>query len=537
MDKGQSVDRSERKFIRVDGQVIPIVKSVSKITYNGRPALLESFTDISELKKNETDLLAVSEAQKVLLKSILNGMDALICVCDAESFEVLFLNDCIRRHFGIEDDGVGQLCHKLLQKLDEPCPSCPHAQLNGEPDKPIVWEHRERVNGAVLRKTARLINWVDGRKAHLEYALDISGIRKMQDVLEYQNHLLQALNRVSVVMLQSGNSSFNDDVLQAMGIMCEAVNVDRVYIWKNYVRDGALYCAQVHEWSERAEPQQGKELVAEVSYGDAGRYWEDTLSHGRCVNGPVRGLPDSERALLSAQGVVSILAVPIFLQERFWGFVGFDDCRNERVFVENEEQFLRSASVLLAGAVVRHNMEDSITHLETKVDKIYYDPLTDIYNRRFLDENLDGIMTLLSRSDSMLGVMMIDIDFFKKYNDTYGHGAGDNCLKIVAETLRKCLHRKEDFVVRYGGEEFVVILPNTDSIGADRIAGRMLDAVRNCAIPHAENSAAEHVTISIGVVTGKVGHTHGKGDFLKRADEMLYESKRGGRDRHTFARL
>jgi diguanylate cyclase (GGDEF)-like protein len=154
-----------------------------------------------------------------------------------------------------------------------------------------------------------------------------------------------------------------------------------------------------------------------------------------------------------------------------------------------------------------------------------------------LDENLDSIITLFSRVDNMLSVMMIDIDFFKKYNDTYGHGAGDDCLRTIAEALQKCLRRKGDFVVRYGGDEFVVILPNTSGNGADIIAGRMLDAVRNCAIPHSKNKAADCVTVSIGVVTGKVDCGFGKVDFLKRADETLYESKCNGRNRHTFAYL
>jgi diguanylate cyclase (GGDEF)-like protein len=133
--------------------------------------------------------------------------------------------------------------------------------------------------------------------------------------------------------------------------------------------------------------------------------------------------------------------------------------------------------------------------------------------------------------------MMIDIDFFKNYNDTYGHNEGDKCLRAVAKALTDGITRSDDFVARYGGEEFVVVLPNTEEGGARLIANKLLENVRDCKIPHTHSVTADHVTVSIGVTTGNVGHTQVGEEYVKRADEMLYKSKNSGRNRYNFETL
>lgn len=169
------------------------------------------------------------------------------------------------------------------------------------------------------------------------------------------------------------------------------------------------------------------------------------------------------------------------------------------------------------------------------LDKVHYDALTGIYNRRFMEENLERIMTAMSRSDGdMLSVMMVDVDFFKKYNDTYGHSMGDDCLKTIAGALKNSLMRTGDFVARYGGEEFAVILPYTNERGARVMAEKLLESVRKCNIPHEKNDAADCVTVSIGVTTGVVEYGQSGDDYIRRSDEALYISKKSGRNQYTF---
>ena len=174
-------------------------------------------------------------------------------------------------------------------------------------------------------------------------------------------------------------------------------------------------------------------------------------------------------------------------------------------------------------------------NLETEVEKIYFDGLTGIYNRRYLDKVLDNLIS--SRSGDFLSFMMIDIDFFKKYNDTYGHNGGDECLKIVALTLKASLLRSSDFVARYGGEEFAVVMPNVDENGSRIIADRLLKAIRTLNIPHEKSEIASYVTISIGVTTSRVDRTLSGLDYIKRADEALYQAKKNGRNRYVYASL
>ena len=167
-------------------------------------------------------------------------------------------------------------------------------------------------------------------------------------------------------------------------------------------------------------------------------------------------------------------------------------------------------------------------------DKVYLDPLTGIYNRRFLEDSLKRITHSLKRSGDVLSVMMIDVDYFKKYNDTYGHSEGDDCLKIIAEKINNSLNRPDDFVARYGGEEFAVILPYTDEIGARFIAGKILTNIRECNIPHEKSETAGCVTVSIGLTTGNTENPQDGNNFIKKADIALYQSKQNGRNQYTF---
>jgi diguanylate cyclase (GGDEF)-like protein len=182
-------------------------------------------------------------------------------------------------------------------------------------------------------------------------------------------------------------------------------------------------------------------------------------------------------------------------------------------------------------------IHDAWLFFKDMLDKVNYDALTGVYNRRYLDESLKRIISLLSRSGSKLSVLMIDVDFFKKYNDTYGHIKGDECLRAVANTLNRSIMRADDFVARYGGEEFAVVLPNTDVNGAHILADRILEYIKACDIPHAKNEAASCVTVSIGATTGEVAYAQVNEDYIKRADEALYMSKQNGRNRYTFLDL
>jgi diguanylate cyclase (GGDEF)-like protein/PAS domain S-box-containing protein len=158
------------------------------------------------------------------------------------------------------------------------------------------------------------------------------------------------------------------------------------------------------------------------------------------------------------------------------------------------------------------------------------DELTGIANRRSFNATLDYEFARHTRSGSPLSLLIIDVDFFKKYNDTYGHPAGDRCLRLLAQTLEARVRRITDRVARVGGEEFAAILAETDEAGARKVAKLLLDAVWALAIEH-DASPQGRVSISIGVASLSPHHGGQSSALVQEADRALYESKRAGRNR------
>lgn len=161
----------------------------------------------------------------------------------------------------------------------------------------------------------------------------------------------------------------------------------------------------------------------------------------------------------------------------------------------------------------------------------HIDGLTGVANRRRYDEYIEDEFRRARRNGKRLSLIMIDIDYFKPYNDTYGHQAGDSCLTIIAEMLGGALHRPGDLLARYGGEEFVVGLPCTDQEGALQIAESMRAKVEALAIPHMASKEYGHVTISLGVATMLPTHNVELDELQAAADKALYQAKREGRNR------
>jgi len=157
------------------------------------------------------------------------------------------------------------------------------------------------------------------------------------------------------------------------------------------------------------------------------------------------------------------------------------------------------------------------------------DGLTQIHNRRFFDETLMREFQYTRRNKIPLAVALCDLDHFKAYNDLYGHQAGDECLKTVAQVFASLLKRPGDVVARYGGEEFGIVLPYTNLEGALAICNSLRAKIESMQIPHKANSIAEYVTVSIGVAV-YAGEESSQEMFVKRADEALYLAKSQGRN-------
>ena len=179
--------------------------------------------------------------------------------------------------------------------------------------------------------------------------------------IEKRNLLFNAVNSAITYLLQAEVDEFEHALWLSMGVLANAVDADRVRLWRNFYMNGKLYCTQIHEWSEGAEPSQGTKLTVEVSYDDDLPGWKEPLIRNECINSIVSNMPPDKQARFVSQGILSLLIVPVFLRNVFWGFVGFNDCHRERLFTTDEETILRSASLLITNALLRNEMTQELT--------------------------------------------------------------------------------------------------------------------------------------------------------------------------------
>jgi diguanylate cyclase (GGDEF)-like protein len=163
------------------------------------------------------------------------------------------------------------------------------------------------------------------------------------------------------------------------------------------------------------------------------------------------------------------------------------------------------------------------------------DALTGIPNRRKFEEVVDHEWRRAQRDGHRFTLALLDVDFFKRYNDRYGHAGGDECLRAVAQAVAAQCTRPMDLVARYGGEEFVMVLPEIEAEGVRAILRSVLAAVDALAIAHADSTAAAHVTVSLGAVTVRPGPQDDLHGAIEAADALLYASKEGGRHRATYS--
>ena len=229
------------------------------------------------------------------------------------------------------------------------------------------WMHRT-LDGSLLpmEVTAVRVNFGD-EEAVAAYARDLREYEQMMQEIERRDFLLNIVNNAATILLQSEAGRFENDLYRCMRMLADAVDVQRVSIWKNSVRNGELYCSVVYQWTEGITAPGSKAYLEEVSYKEKIPDWEGILSRGSCINGYVSDRPPVEQAYLVPQGIISLFVMPVFVQDKFWGMVGFDDYQNERIFSENEQFILRSGGMIITNALLRNEMTLDIHATATKL--------------------------------------------------------------------------------------------------------------------------------------------------------------------------
>lgn len=237
-----------------------------------------------------------------------------------------------------------------------------------------------------------------------------------------------------------------------------------------------------------------------------------------------------ETRLLESNGCY-VLPVPIISGQDLWGLICAEKYSNDREWKLAATRLLERVAMELSVAIKQAELYHQLEEANQDLQKLsLIDGLTKIANRRKFDQYLAKEWKRLIREQNPLSLILCDIDNFKLYNDTYGHLAGDRCLRKVAQTISKVIKRPADLAARYGGEEFAIILPNTDEVGAEFLAQKIRLQIEALAIPNINSSINHYLTLSLGVASCIPKIDLDFNVLVAAADRGLYQAKKLGRN-------
>ncbi len=411
---------------------------------------------------------------------------------------------------------------------------------------------------------------VTGDQAVLVNEKDITELKEAAVQLEQRDRLLEGVALATHALLTAPNLS--EAITKALAALGSAAGVDRAYLVENYQSLTEEHLMRMcWEWVKKGVASSKENPAFQIlSYEDNLPGWYETLSAGNAIGGIVAEFRDSEREILEAQGIQSILVMPIAIEGRCWGFIGFNDCHHQRQWSETEESILKASAGSIGGAIARHQAETKLATLNTQLEAIveertaklkaandrlraeisekaeieeklrhnaFHDALTELPNRTlFMQELRQEWERGKQNPNYLFAVLFLDLDRFKVINDSLGHGVGDRLLIEIAERLRKTLavrphsfRRNEHAIARLGGDEFAIILKD---IRALRTAKRVAERIHACLTrPFAIEGQEVFSSVSIGIALSSRGYERPE-DLLRDADIVMYRAKALGRSRH-----
>lgn len=520
-----------------------------------------------QLQKGQGRLLQ----REMLLRSIVDANPNLICVKD-EQGRFVVVNEAWAKFYGrLPEDLIGRTAAQVEKHLSQ-------TQRDAIKERKVLESFQEKYIPQEARRTAAgEVHWFqtlrkplmapDGRQRYvLCVATDITARLDAEEQLwelacrePVVRQVTQRIRKPLVVQ----------DVLRtAVEEIRPFANADRVEIYCHLpqVAMGMLGVACDRYQPPTAvleQPLEGVPYVKAVLTWLAERDWRGgEISAAELV----RRCPAVKGALEAVQAR-SLLALPIFRGElplsmpdaampiaghepsfgaagraeavamedapwsdhRLWGVLLACDQQVTRAWPDWQVRFLEQLAEQVAIAVQQAGLVQRLAHTNHQLEKMAnQDGLTGIANRRYFDTSFHR--EWYRRPSRPLGILLGDVDTFKGYNDCYGHLAGDDCLRQVARAIARVLRRATDDVFRYGGEEFIVLLPDTDLTGVIEVGRMVLQAVRDLQIPHATSPAAPHVTISLGGLSALPTRDRPPAELVDWADRALFQAKANGRN-------
>ncbi|SDL51999.1 diguanylate cyclase (GGDEF) domain-containing protein [Maridesulfovibrio ferrireducens] len=353
--------------------------------------------------------------------------------------------------------------------------------------------------------------------------------QRMKLALEYRQNFERLLFKLSTQFINCPLSKIDQELNQALQSVGNFAGAERSYVFQ--FRETGKFIDNTHEWCARGITSQ-KQIFQSFDLDTQTPWVAASLNKNNviCIDS-VNDLPPeakAERSLLQECGIKSIILVPMMLRTKLLGFVGFDFVTDEKDCTDDLVSLLRMVGEIVMNALEHKRYEKALrTSEELFKTMSITDQLTSLFNMRHFMEQIEAEMVRAERYKSPLSLIMLDVDNFKTYNDTFGHVEGDQVLRELGSIIRSSL-RVTDSAYRYGGEEFTVLLPNTDAEMARTVAERIRKAFAE-AVFYPDSEKKEQRTISLGIAEYVSGERIT--DIVDRADQHMYRAKKKGKNR------
>ena len=421
-----------------EGETIPCELTMFRVKTGSQFKGCAYIYDLRKSKKLEADVLRAARINRSILDSLPIGMAVFnatpqVTECNSKLAEMFGASkqQVIERYF---DDFSPEFLPNGKKTRDEAY-DIMNRTIAGETVR-AEWPHHT-ASGEPLPCDITLSR-VKGEDDFIGigFLYDLREVKNLTRDLYEQSVLLKALNSVSAALLDP-DERFGNTLKKAMGILAEAVEVDRICVWKNRTDESGLFCSLICEWDFGLfRKKKGGSLLAADQRYDNRTIWQDTLSKGLCVNSLANDLPLDLQAQLRSRNVFSIFLMPVFLQDKFWGFVGFDNCRKNRLFTENEELILRSASRAIVNAISHNRIKARLKSSVKEAREINKQKNIAI---KSLESILDGIDALVYITKPATGEMLfVNRYLLNAFNMASEDMIGKYCYSVLRGLNEKC---------------------------------------------------------------------------------------------------